>query len=95
MASAPLKETDSKQPLLLGVDGGGTSCRARIADLDGTILGEGFAGSANPRTGLDSACNAIMQATRAAMDKAGLGGKRLWTHVCRSGSGRCQSEERT
>lgn len=73
MASAPLKETDSKQPLLLGVDGGGTSCRARIADLDGNILGEGFAGSANPRTGLDSACNAIMQATREAMDKAGLG----------------------
>ncbi|KEI73033.1 BadF/BadG/BcrA/BcrD ATPase family protein [Endozoicomonas elysicola] len=72
MASAPLKETDSKQPLLLGVDGGGTSCRARIADLDGNILGEGFAGSANPRTGLDSACNAIMQATREAMDKAGL-----------------------
>lgn len=66
------KETDNKQPLLLGVDGGGTSCRARIADVDGNILGEGFAGSANPRTGLDSACNAIMQATLEAISKAGL-----------------------
>ncbi|MFK0570414.1 BadF/BadG/BcrA/BcrD ATPase family protein [Endozoicomonas sp.] len=72
MAPTPLKETDNKQPLLLGVDGGGTSCRARITDLDGNILGEGFAGSANPRTGLDLACNAIMQATREAMSKAGL-----------------------
>ncbi|WP_299725498.1 BadF/BadG/BcrA/BcrD ATPase family protein [uncultured Endozoicomonas sp.] len=58
--------------LLLGVDGGGTSCRARISDINGATLGEGFAGSANPRTGLDSACNAIMQATRAAMDNARL-----------------------
>ena len=72
MAITPLTETASKQPLLVGVDGGGTSCRARIADLDGNILGEGFAGSANPRTGLDSACRAIMEATRQAMDKAGL-----------------------
>lgn len=72
LTNSSVNNTDRKQPLLLGVDGGGTSCRARIADLDGTILGEGFAGSANPRTGLDSACNAIMQATCEAMDKAGL-----------------------
>ena len=72
MASTPLKQTGSKQLLLLGVDGGGTSCRVRITGRDNNILGEGFAGSANPRTGLDSACNAIMQATREAMDKAEL-----------------------
>ena len=63
----------SNQPLLLGVDGGGTSCRARITDLDGTVLGEGCAGSANPRVGLDAACNAILQATGEAMAIAGLG----------------------
>ena len=64
--------TDAQPPLLLGVDGGGTSCRARIATLEGTVLGEGYAGSANPRVGLDKACNAIMDATRQALDKAGL-----------------------
>ncbi|WP_095210294.1 BadF/BadG/BcrA/BcrD ATPase family protein [Endozoicomonas ascidiicola] len=67
-----MDNTNNNEALLLGIDGGGTSCRARIADVHGTVLGEGFAGSANPRTGLDSACNAIMQATREAMDKAGL-----------------------
>lgn len=72
LTNSAVNTTDHKLPLLLGVDGGGTSCRARIADLDGSILGEGFSGSANPRTGLDSACNAIMQATRAAMAQAGL-----------------------
>ena len=63
----------NNQPLLLGVDGGGTSCRARITDLEGTVLGEGYAGSANPRVGLDAACNAILQATGEAMAIAGLG----------------------
>lgn len=62
----------NNQPLLLGVDGGGTSCRARITDLQGNTLGEGFAGSANPRVGLDAACSAIVQATRAALTSAGL-----------------------
>ncbi len=58
----------------LGVtpDDGGTSCRARITDLEGTTLGEGYAGSANPRVGLDAACNAILQATSEAMTNAGL-----------------------
>ena len=31
----------------VGVDGGGTSCRARISDLDGNTLGETKTGSAN------------------------------------------------
>jgi len=64
--------SSNNQPLLLGVDGGGTSCRARITDLEGATLGEGYAGSANPRVGLDAACNAILQATSEAMTNAGL-----------------------
>lgn len=59
-------------PLLLGIDGGGTSCRARITDIDGNMLGEGFAGSANPRIGLDEACDNILTATREALTNAGF-----------------------
>ena len=33
--------------LYLGVDGGGTGCRAAVADADGRILGRGEAASAN------------------------------------------------
>ncbi|MFQ3228886.1 BadF/BadG/BcrA/BcrD ATPase family protein [Reinekea sp.] len=38
-----------KSPLnyLIGIDGGGTRCRARITDLHGSILGEAVSGSAN------------------------------------------------
>src|SRR5918999_689569 len=32
--------------LLLGVDGGGTRCRARLTSFDGSVLGEGVGGPA-------------------------------------------------
>jgi ribulose kinase len=35
----------------IGVDGGGTSCRARIEDAAGHLLGEGAAGPAATRLG--------------------------------------------
>ncbi len=46
---------------LLGVDGGGTSCRARLEDRHGRILGESRGGTANPRTGIRQAWDNIMQ----------------------------------
>ncbi|MGB1272440.1 MAG: N-acetylglucosamine kinase, partial [Endozoicomonas sp.] len=66
MPQQEIVSNNKPSPLLLGVDGGGTSCRARITDLQGNCLGEGFSGSANPRVGLDAACSAIMKATREA-----------------------------
>ncbi|TIU08421.1 MAG: N-acetylglucosamine kinase, partial [Mesorhizobium sp.] len=39
----------------LGVDGGGTGCRARIEDEAGTVLGQGLAGPATTRLGFDAA----------------------------------------
>jgi glucosamine kinase len=41
--------------LLLGVDGGGTCCRARLASAQGAKLAEVVAGPANIRLGLDGA----------------------------------------
>ncbi|OYQ32331.1 ATPase [Niveispirillum lacus] len=60
-------------PLFLGIDGGGTRCRARLADAAGRTLGEAVGGAANIRLGLDVAWNAIMEAVDGALAKAELG----------------------
>ncbi len=60
------------EPLLLGVDGGGTQVRVRLYDAAERVLGHGCAGSANIRLGLDSAFQAILDATGQALLQAGL-----------------------
>lgn len=60
------------EPLFVGVDGGGSSCRARIANAAGERLGEGRAGSANSRLGLEHVFKEIVAACRAALAGAGL-----------------------
>ena len=58
--------------LLLGVDGGGTRCRARLCSLDGAELGEAVNGPANIRLGLDQSLNSIVQVVRQCLAQAGL-----------------------
>jgi glucosamine kinase len=58
--------------LLLGVDGGGTGCRARLTDLNGQVWGEGAAGPANIRFGLKESFASVMRATDACLEQAGL-----------------------
>ena len=60
------------EPLFLGVDGGGTRCRARLETADGNVLGRGIAGPASMRFGLELVRDSIMGATRQAMKEAGL-----------------------
>jgi glucosamine kinase len=62
----------SRMTFLIAVDGGGTSCRAVIADSGGTLLGEGLAGSANIATDLAAARDNIVEAARLAAAEAGL-----------------------
>ncbi|UTW12838.1 BadF/BadG/BcrA/BcrD ATPase family protein [Marinobacterium rhizophilum] len=57
---------------LLGVDGGGTSCRVRLSTVAGRVLGEARAGSANVRLGVDKAYAEILKATDEALNQAGL-----------------------
>ena len=68
--NAPAPRTNVR--LLVGVDGGGTGCRARIADTDGCVLGTGIAGPAAVRLGIDSSLAAVESACRAAAAEAGL-----------------------
>ncbi|MEA2864188.1 MAG: glucosamine kinase [Bradyrhizobium sp.] len=58
--------------LYLGVDGGGTSCRARIEDGEGRVLGQGEAGPAATRFGAERAMQAVRTASTAAAIDAGL-----------------------
>lgn len=61
-----------ERPLFLGIDGGGTNCRARIADTEGRVLGEGRAGPSNTRLGLERAFTEIVTAATEALAVAGL-----------------------
>lgn len=54
-------------PLFLGIDGGGTGCRAAVADGSGRILGEGRAGPANIASDVEGARANILSAARAAL----------------------------
>jgi glucosamine kinase len=60
------------QPLFIGIDGGGSGCRARIADADGCVLGAGHSAPAAVRLGLERALAAVLGAARAASVHAGL-----------------------
>ena len=64
-------------PLFVGVDGGGTGCRARIEDANGRLLGTGIAGPAALRIGPDRAFAEVEKACRAALEEAGLGANAL------------------
>lgn len=59
-------------PLFLGVDGGGTGCRARVHDSSGRCIGSGFSGPATLRLGAETALASVMTATRQAIVEAGL-----------------------
>lgn len=56
----------------LGIDAGGTRCRARLVDGSGTIVGTGEAGPASTRLGLEVVEAALRGASEAAIADAGL-----------------------
>lgn len=60
------------EDLFIGVDGGGSRCRARLRDAAGTLLGEGVGGAANARLH-EVAFGGMMVACRQALQVAGLG----------------------
>jgi len=64
-------------PLFVGVDGGGTGCRARLEDADRRLLGTGIAGPAALRIGVDKALAEVEKACRAAFAEAGLAAEAL------------------
>lgn len=68
MAKMPLGE----QTLFIGIDGGGTKCRASIMTADLQVLGTGIGGPANPFQGVQQAKDSIRTAAELALIDAGL-----------------------
>src|SRR5512139_827611 len=60
-------------PLFVGVDGGGTGCRARIEDAERNLLGTGIAGPATLRLGIEKSVGEVEKACHRALEEAGLG----------------------
>src|SRR5262249_25330939 len=58
--------------LLLGIDGGGSGCRARLCTISGRTLSEGTAGAANIRLGVEQSFASVHEATVQCMSGAGL-----------------------
>lgn len=79
----------------LGVDGGGTGCRARIEDAQGRVLGQGLAGPATTRLGIEQVWAAISTACDGAIGEAGLSpGATVWVGVALAGLGRMGAREK-
>ena len=68
-----LSSDDKSQALYLGIDGGGSKCKAIVVDENNTILGTGIAGPGNPLHGFEQATNNIAESARLALIDAGLG----------------------
>ncbi|MGO7208319.1 BadF/BadG/BcrA/BcrD ATPase family protein, partial [Rhizobium ruizarguesonis] len=58
--------------LAIGIDGGGTSCRAAVADRNGNVIGRGKAGPANILSDLENSLLNIVESARQALGDAGL-----------------------
>jgi glucosamine kinase len=59
--------------LYLGVDGGGTGCRAAVCDRAGRILGTGTGGPANIASDMEGARDSVLSAAGQALQAAGGG----------------------
>jgi glucosamine kinase len=58
--------------LYLGVDAGGSHCRARLTDAAGKVLGTGQSGPANTRMGIDLLYERLLETCAQATQSAGL-----------------------
>lgn len=67
-----MNEFRAEQRLFVGIDGGGSGCRARVEDSHGRVLGAGTAAPAAVRLGIDRALAEVQNAARAAASDAGL-----------------------
>ncbi|MBB5573344.1 MULTISPECIES: N-acetylglucosamine kinase [Rhizobium] len=63
----------------IGIDGGGTSCRAAVTDRMGKVLGSGKAGAANILSDLENSLVNIVASARQALSEAGLDPELVYT----------------
>src|SRR6185503_2909763 len=96
MASSPEQAEVMESELFLAIDGGGSRCRARLESADGRLLGQGLSGPASMRFGFETACAAIMAATRQALRESNLPEealKRVFAGIGLAGTGQRGARE--
>ena len=62
----------SEQNLYIGIDGGGSKCKAKLVSADGSVQSTGIAGRANPVHGYEVTIDSIVKASEQALINAGL-----------------------
>lgn len=65
------------EQLFIGIDGGGSKCKARLENAAGQLLAEVVAGPANPATDYAQTIDSILSACEQALFKAGFSVKQL------------------
>lgn len=63
----------------LGIDAGGSNCRARLIGADGRVIGTGSGGTANARIGLDPLYATLRAVSEQAIAQAGLAADQVAT----------------
>jgi glucosamine kinase len=58
--------------IFIGIDGGASSCRARVEDADGNLLGLGTSGPANIQLSVEKSWRSILEAINIALNAANL-----------------------
>jgi glucosamine kinase len=60
--------------IFIGIDGGGTKCKARLEDAQGNLLAEATAGPANAARSLTGSVDAVLEASQKAITMANIKG---------------------
>jgi len=63
---------DNSKELFLGIDGGGSKCKAIVMNENNEILGTGISGPGNPLHGFEQATRSITESAKLALKDAGL-----------------------
>ena len=72
-----LTSSDDSKVLFLGIDGGGSKCKAIVMNENNEILGTGISGPGNPLHGFEQATNSITESAKLALKDAGLDNTKL------------------
>ncbi|MDO6488948.1 BadF/BadG/BcrA/BcrD ATPase family protein [Colwellia sp. 6_MG-2023] len=67
-----LTSCDNNKALFLGIDGGGSKCKAIVMNENNEILGTGISGPGNPLHGIGQATDSITESALLALKDAGL-----------------------
>lgn len=68
---------NSKEILYIGIDGGGSKCRASVFDANCGLLGTGVSGPANPLHGYAQTIDSVVRSASLAVADAGLSAESL------------------